>query len=149
MRREYSKQFEAKTENLKQISIYLENILKSANIDKEIIEEISIAVDEAATNIIIHSYRNQPNGYIKLNIILEEKKITISLFDKGDTFEPDKIKTPVFTTNIDTRKIGGLGIFLMKKFMDEVTFYLKNINLKDENEVRMIKYLNKKRLPRR
>ncbi len=143
MNKNYSKTFEAKTENLEQISIYLDNILKKIRINKEIREEILIAVDEAATNIIMHSYKGKEGGKIRVNINVNNDKIEISLFDNGQTFDPSKIKEPIFTNELDTRKIGGLGIFLMKKFMDEVTFYLKNTNLRNENEVRMVKYLKK------
>ncbi len=146
MKKVFEKNFTSETKNLSAISNFLKKRLQKIRLDKETIDEILIAADEAATNIILHSYKKRKDGYIRLRLELQDDKIILSFFDNGDTFDPDKITPPEFSKSIGDRKIGGLGIFLMKKFMDEVTFYLKNTNLKDENEVRMIKYLkNKKR----
>ncbi|MDD5067237.1 MAG: ATP-binding protein, partial [bacterium] len=62
--------------------------------------------------------------------------------DKGHTFNPREVPKPDLTQNLSDRKLGGLGLFLMKKFMNEVNFYFKNTDGRRENELRMVKYLN-------
>ncbi|MBN1898116.1 MAG: GAF domain-containing protein [Spirochaetes bacterium] len=130
------------TKNLKQIGRFLQEHLNNYNIKKDIIEETILAVDEAATNIIVHSYKKDPHGYIRVKLSLSEDRLIISLFDNGGTFNPKKIDTPNLTKKLEKRQLGGLGIYLMKKFMDDVRYYIKTTSRK-ENEVRMIKNLRK------
>ena len=54
------------TKNLLKIAHFVKKNLNKQNIDTEIIDEILVAVDEAATNVIKHSYKDNPDGYIKL-----------------------------------------------------------------------------------
>ncbi len=141
MKNIYELKVTSKTENLKTIGEFIEDALKNENIGEDIIHEILIASDEAATNIIVHSYKKNPNGYIRVKLVVEKKRIIVSLFDKGITFNPDNIISPNLSKKLEERKLGGLGVYLMKKFMDEVTYFFKNSNSRKENEVRMIKYL--------
>ena len=106
-----------------------------------IIEEILVAMDEAVTNVIKHSYKGKKGQYIRVLLKVMPDKIIVSVFDKGPAFEPKKIPLPELSKNIDKRAPGGLGMFLMKKFMDEVTFYFKGIDGRDQNEVKMVKYI--------
>ncbi|MBU1077552.1 MAG: ATP-binding protein [Spirochaetes bacterium] len=128
--------------NLKVIADFVGKILKKRKIKSDIIEEILLAVDEAATNIIKHSYQEKTDGNIKLILETGPDKIAVSIFDNGITFRPEDVPLPVLSKDIDNRRPGGLGIFLMKKFMDDVTFYFKGTSGRDFNEVRMVKYLN-------
>lgn len=141
MRNVYELKVTSKTENLKTIGEFIENALKREAIKGDIINEILIAADEAATNIIMHSYKKDPSGYIRVKLVIEKERIVVSLFDNGVTFDPASITPPDLSRSLEERKLGGLGIFLMKKFMDEVTYFFKNSNSRKENEVRMIKYL--------
>ncbi len=137
----YKLKVSADTKNLIAISGFIEKGLKDNKIESEIVDEILVAVDEAATNVIKHSYKNKPGGYIKIFLKLNSEKIIISLFDKGTIFNPDRIPVPRLSKNLKKRAVGGLGVFLMKQFMDGVTFYFRGIDGRDENEVRMVKYI--------
>lgn len=137
----YTLKVKSSVENLKHIGDFIENLLKAEGLNKDIIDEILIAADEAATNIIMHSYKNNPENEIKVKLVIEKDKIILSLFDKGEKFDPSKVKEPDLIKDLNKREMGGLGIFLMKKFMDEVTYYFKNSDSRNENEVRMIKYI--------
>jgi sigma-B regulation protein RsbU (phosphoserine phosphatase) len=143
MTKVYNLKVKSDIKNLKVIGNFIEEVLKKENINKDIIDEILISADEAATNIIMHSYKKRPDEIIKLKLSVEDDKIILSFFDTGETFDPSKVKTPEFVKDITKREMGGLGIFLMKKFMDEVTYYFKNTDSRKENEVRMIKYIKK------
>ena len=86
------------------------------------------------------SYKSK-HGQIRMILKLMKEKIVISIFDSGSVFEPDKIPLPDFSEKLSQRSVGGLGLFLMKQFMDEVNFYFKGSSGRDENEVRMVKYI--------
>ncbi len=133
----------ADTRNLNTIADFIEEKLKDNKINPDVVEEVLVAADEAATNVIKHSYKNKPGGYIKILLKLNSGEIVVSLFDKGIVFNPDRIPVPELSRDIKNRQVGGLGVFLMKKFMDEVVYYFKGIKGRNENEVRMIKYIGK------
>ncbi len=141
MRNVYELKIASKTENLSVIGEFVEDALKKNKILDDIIEEVLISADEAATNIIIHSYKLDPNGYIRIKLTVDKDKIVLSLYDKGNIFNPEKVAVPILTQKLEDRKLGGLGIFLMKKFMDEVTYFFKNTDSRNENEVKMVKYI--------
>ena len=104
--------------------------------DIEKIEDMKIAVSEACNNAIIHGCKYCDEGEYNINFTLTEKKLTISVYDKGEgcKHELEDIRKP----NYNNLKEGGLGIFIIKSLMDDV---------KIESEkgkgmmIRMIKYL--------
>ena len=104
--------------------------------DIEKIEDMKIAVSEACNNAIIHGCKYCDEGEYNINFTLTEKKLTISVYDKGEgcKHELEDIRKP----NYNNLKEGGLGIFIIKSLMDDVEI---------ESEkgkgmmIRMIKYL--------
>lgn len=134
-------QVNSETKSIEKITNFVEKILKENKICSEAVEEILVAVDEAVTNVIRHSYKDKKDGVIQLHLVMKDNKIIISLFDDGMTFEPKRVPLPIFSKNIDKRTLGGMGIYLMKQFMDEVTFYFKGTNGRKKNEVKMVKFL--------
>ncbi len=140
MKNLFEMELESDTKSLEVVADFIEKILKEKKIKYRIIEEILVAIDEAVTNIIEHSYKGQKGKYIKVLLKVTLDKIIVSIFDKGPAFEPKKIPSPTFSKDMDKLTPGGLGLFLMKKFMDEVTFYFKG-NCREKNEVKMVKYL--------
>ena len=81
-----------------------------------------IAVDEACTNIIEHAYEGEDRGRIEIVCHLEPGELTITLKDQGKPFDPDSIPPPQVPAAIDDMAVGGLGLFFMRKVMDEVNF---------------------------
>jgi anti-sigma regulatory factor (Ser/Thr protein kinase) len=72
--------------------------------------------------MIEHSYENIPDGVIDLSCGMEGEQIRIVLVDYGEPFDPSAIPMPDLKADLSDRKIGGLGIFLMRKLMDEVHY---------------------------
>ena len=86
---------------------------------------IQLATDEAASNIIEHAYENIKEGVLELSCGVKDDLITIVLIDHGESFDPSEIPLPDLKADLSDRKIGGLGIFLMRKLMDEVHYEVK------------------------
>ena len=105
----------------------------------ESIGKIVLAVDEACTNIIKHAYKFSPIGDIFISIKLENSKFIIAIVDEGGHFNPNTIPEPDLKEYHKKRKVGGLGMYLMKKLMDEVEYTSLNEN---RNQVTLVKYLN-------
>lgn len=112
----------SKTENLSSIRDFVSSAASEVNISKDVIENIILAVDEACTNIIKHAYKYSPDGEIIIKIKPSKNKFEIKILDYGLTFEPDKIPEPDLQKYYRERRVGGLGIYLMRTLMDEVKF---------------------------
>lgn len=112
----------SKTENLSDIRDFVsENALKAGLKQKEI-DDLILAVDEACTNIIKHAYKSFPEGKIQIEIEYDSKKFTVKLIDYGTSFDPEQIPDPDLQKYYRQRRVGGLGLYLMKTLMDDVQY---------------------------
>ena len=112
---------EAALENLSVISSAVSEVMKQAKIDAAIIFGVILSVDEACTNIVLYAYPEQ-KGYIRLTCWLEHDDFVISIGDEGKPFDPCSVPPPELDVDLDDRRVGGLGIYFMRKFMDEISY---------------------------
>ena len=117
-----SVQFAAKFEYLDEIRDFVGEVARTGGFSDKDVYNIQLATDEAASNIIEHAYENQPDGILELSCVMKGDTITIILIDRGESFDPSEIPLPDLKADLSDRKIGGLGIFLMRKLMDEVHY---------------------------
>ncbi len=125
------------TDNLSLVRSFIEYHGRELELGRKEIAHISLAVDEACTNIIKHAYNYSKNGKIKINIDKKKDKLSVKLTDRGSHFDPSIIPDPNIEESQKMKKGGGLGMFLMKKIMDEVEYRAKGKG----NELILIKYL--------
>ena len=112
----------SKTENLSEIRDFVSLNAQKAGIESSTIDNIILAVDEACTNIIRHAYKLSPQGEIIIKINYDVKKFIITIIDYGISFEPDRIPQPDLQKYYREHRVGGLGMYLMKSLMDDVTY---------------------------
>ncbi len=112
---------EANLENLSLISSAISEAMKQAKIDAAIIPRVLLAVDEACTNIALYAYPKR-KGYIRLTCWLNHEDLVISIVDKGKPFNPCSVPPPKLDVKVDNRRLGGLGVYFMRKFMDEISY---------------------------
>jgi serine/threonine-protein kinase RsbW len=117
-----SVQFAAKFEFLDEIREFVGGIARAGGFSDKDVYNIQLATDEAASNVIEHAYENQPDGILEMSCGMKGDTITIILIDRGESFDPSEIPLPDLKADLSERKIGGLGIFLMRKLMDEVHY---------------------------
>lgn len=125
------------TDNLALIREFTKTAAHSCGFTDETIDKIALAVDEACTNVIKHAYKYSPDGDIIVNIKINKDKMTVSITDHGSNFDPSQVPDPDIKKYYRQHKIGGLGIYLMKKLMDEVNF---SSSAGDKNQVVLTKY---------
>ena len=128
------------TDNLSQIREFTKAAALDSGFSEDTIGKIILAVDEACTNIIKHAYKNAPEGEIAISVKLEDGKFTISIIDHGTHFDPTGIPEPDLKQYYKQKRAGGLGMFLMKRLMDEVNYYTLTGN---KNQVILVKYLSR------
>lgn len=117
-----SVRFAAKFEFLDEIREYVGTIARKGGFGDKDIYNIQLATDEAASNIIEHAYEGVSDGVLDLSCGMEGNAIKIILIDYGVPYDPSAIPMPDIKADLSERKIGGLGIFLMRKLMDEVHY---------------------------
>ena len=117
-----SERFAAKFEHLDEIREFVGGMARQGGFSDKDVYNIQLATDEAASNMIEHSYENIPDGVIDLSCGMEGDQIRIVMIDYGEPFDPSAIPLPDLKADLSDRKIGGLGIFLMRKLMDEVHY---------------------------
>lgn len=98
----------------------LDAILKNEEVASadDVWGKLSVVVEELVLNIV--DYAN--SDYLDVEIIRDEKSITLRFHDGGIPFNPLEKEEPDFTIPLEDRKIGGLGIFMVTKYMDTVTY---------------------------
>jgi len=127
------------TDNLSIVRGFIETVAKEAGFDDSVTSKIILAVDEACTNVIKHAYKFNEQGEINIDANFSGDMLQIILTDNGVNFDSDKIPEPDIKKYHQNKKSGGLGMFLMKKLMDDV----KYIQLPNHaNQVVLIKYIN-------
>lgn len=125
------------TGNLTLVRDFIKTAAAKCGFEDESIEKIVLAVDEACTNVIKHAYKNSPEGDITIKISSSKQKMTVSITDHGSDFDPALVPEPDIKEYYRQHKVGGLGLFLMRKLMDEV----KYSSAGNKNQVKLIKYL--------
>jgi serine/threonine-protein kinase RsbW len=132
---------ESKLGNLPKISEFISQTMTQCDIHNfKDINEVQLSVDEACTNIIQHAYSNKSEGKIAIHCTLSDgDKFTVNIMDWGKPFDPNLISKPDTKSSLNERKVGGLGIFFMRQFMDEV----KYVRSKSTNLLIIVKYIEK------
>ena len=111
----------ATDESIETVNDFIHSILPSA-CDEMILNQIDLAVEEIFVNIAHYSGAAEAI----INCSFENDKLEITFSDSGVPFNPLAKPDPDLTLNAEEREIGGLGIFLTKKFMDTVSYEYKD-----------------------
>lgn len=102
---------------------------------KKISHEFDLALDEILNNIITYGYRDQNEHEIKIEIHYTGTLLILIIEDDGRKFNPLDIPEPDTKSSIEERRVGGLGIHLIRKAMDDITYKYEN----KKNNLTMIK----------
>ena len=112
--------------HLSQVREFITEISSSLGFDAKDINSIKLAVDEGCTNIIRHAYRGVESGFIDILAIVKPTAVSFVLIDEGKSFDFKRASDPNLQTYMRIGKKGGLGIFLMKKLMDDIEYHVTN-----------------------
>ena len=117
------KEFPVDSSSLKEIRSFAREVLAKDPMFQNSMDDVVLALAEAAQNIVKHAYSGQPTGdKMKVKIKFDNNQLIIELFDKGSPAIPQNIKP----RKIDDIKAGGLGTFFIGQIMDEVIFKISS-----------------------
>ncbi len=139
-KKEYIYIFRGNSESLKNVRGLVGKVCDEVGCEKKVAGAIELAIEEACSNIIRHAYMFK-GGDIELHINLLRGRIVFVLIDNGRSFDYNDSETPNLERYIRTGRQGGLGLYLIRKVMDEVSY--DNVN--GENQLRMVRYIGKGR----
>lgn len=110
----------ARGDQLAAIGDFVTAAAEDAGLDMRAVYHVQTAVDEACANIIYHAYDFEGQGPIELACECRESDFVVTIVDYGHPFDPAAVPTPDVNADLNDRKEGGLGVYLMHKLMDDV-----------------------------
>ena len=113
----------AKLESLEGFMQFVTTSTRDAGFPDKRVQEIELAVEEALVNIINYAYPDRDNGDVEVTCGLDgQGRFIIEIRDSGIPFDGGAQSGPELNATIAERKIGGLGIFLIRKMADEMQY---------------------------
>ncbi len=112
---------EAKIENIDVVTDFVNTILEENCCPMKIQMQIDVVVDEIFGNIAHYAYGAE-GGNASVQAGIEEGKMVLIFTDHGIPYNPLENKDPDITLSLEEREIGGLGIYMVKKMMDELSY---------------------------
>ena len=114
---------DAVKENLPQVQDFIDRHLESAGCSRMVQTQIGMVVEEVFLNIAYYAYSPEVGpATVRVDVEEDPVSVTITFMDRGVPFNPLKKADPDTSLSAEERKIGGLGIFMVKKTMDAVDY---------------------------
>ncbi|MBI4364376.1 MAG: SpoIIE family protein phosphatase [Candidatus Latescibacteria bacterium] len=107
--------------HLAEIRDFIQEVGEKIQIPGKVLGNTKLAVDEACTNIVRHGYKSD-SGFIEIVVTGNQREFSIAIHDKGTSFDLRNVKSPDLKMYVETRRRGGLGVFLMNQLMDDVRY---------------------------
>ncbi len=105
------------------VTEYVNRELKAVNCPPKAMTQIDIAVDEIFSNISRYAYApGTGSAVIRIDFEPETRTASITFTDQGIPYNPLTAQDPDLTLTADQRPVGGLGLYLVKKLMDQVNY---------------------------
>lgn len=102
----------------------IERDLLNHGADPDAVADMIVAMNEATVNIVRHGYR-QP-GLVEVGLFRQANALRIELRDDAPLFDPTTAPTPDITVPLAQRPYGGMGIHMMREFLDELHYQMAN-----------------------
>jgi len=120
----HSKHFvvENRIEELSSLAEKIDVLANEWSLSPKITMNVNLAMEEALSNIIFYAFPDKNKHEIKILISLSKSKLTIQITDDGVPFNPLSHDSPDITLHAKERPVGGLGIFLISKIMDDMNY---------------------------
>lgn len=122
---EFTLETEAVLENIPTITTFIDEKLAEFGADDDFRGKMGLALDEAVTNVVLYAYPEK-KGLVRLTLKKTGETIVAEIRDQGTPFDPTQAPPPDLTVPLEQRKIGGLGIHLMRKSVDQLTYRHEN-----------------------
>jgi len=107
---------------ISQLAPFLDQVSDTYGLSPDVSFQLNLALDEALANSISYAYPEGTQGTITLEVFFEDDTLIFRLIDQGIPFDPTQQHDVDISLSLDERPIGGLGIFLIKQMMDDISY---------------------------
>ena len=111
--------FDATTDTIPEVIAFIAGQAEEWGLHPQRLMQLELAVEEAVVNICLYAYEVPP-GELLVRVAPEEDRFVVELVDEGVPFDPLEADEPDVLGSAEDRPVGGLGIFLVRRVMDEV-----------------------------
>ena len=118
---EFKLSVSADLSNLPVVRDFIQNAAGYACNYEQFAYDISLAVDELVTNVILHGYKGKP-GEIEIEVQIKPPELVILLCDEAPPFDPTEVTVPDVHRPLEERQIGGLGIYMARVLTDKMIY---------------------------
>ena len=117
----------ATVENIEVVTAFVDEQLEALDCPMRAQMQIDIAIDELFSNIAHYAYTPEiGQATVRVEVVNDPLAVIITFIDKGVPYDPLAKADPDTTLSAEDRAIGGLGIYMVKKSMDEITYEYKD-----------------------
>ena len=121
-KRDYCFELKSKLSELNTLCRHLEDCGNFMELPQKCLFEINLGLDELFTNIISYGFADESEHQIKFSLAKDKETLVVQIEDDGVPFNPLDAADPEVSQDIDSINIGGLGIHLVKKVMDDIDY---------------------------
>jgi serine/threonine-protein kinase RsbW len=107
---------------LEKVNAFIEEIGEELQLDMELLMNLNLVMEEMVSNVIFYAYPEGKTADIELSAECNGRELTFVLSDKGREFDPTMKEDIDTSTDPQDRDLGGLGIYIVKNIMNEVTY---------------------------
>jgi len=115
-------EFQADTKALASTSLLVADACEQLGFSEQLTGDILISVDELVTNTIMHGLKYDATKSFHFEVNHNEDQIEIVIREKGELFDPSEVAIPDTLASLEDRPIEGLGIYFIRKLMDEFSY---------------------------
>lgn len=114
---------DAAVENIAEVTAFVDSELEALDCPVKVQMQIDIAIDELFGNIAHYAYHPEVGpATVRVEVLENPLSVVITFIDNGVPYDPLKTEEPDITLSAEERMIGGLGIYMVKKTMDDIAY---------------------------
>ncbi len=118
---------DATVQNIEKVTAFVDEQLAQLNCPLKAQMQIDIAIDELFGNIAHYAYNPKTgSATVRIDVLEDPLSVVVTFIDNGKAYDPLAREDPDISLTAQEREIGGLGIFMVKKCMDEISYEYKD-----------------------
>ena len=125
------------TAQTEQLGEWMEQVCEQAGVDAATSTKLNIAVEEAVVNVISYAYPADSPGEVRIDAAIADHSLVLTVTDSGLPFDPTAVAPADTTLDADERPIGGLGIHLIRRYTDSISYERRD----GQNILTMVKHI--------
>ena len=110
------------TQEVPQLAAFVDEVCETQGFDPTVTMQMNLAIEEAVVNVMEYAYPPGTQGNVNIEVHSDDKQLTFTITDNGIPFDPTGKADADTTLSAEERPIGGLGILMVRRIMDTVTY---------------------------